>query len=696
MKSDLPELQFSPPDFTIEDNPEYDDELRAALRLGYHNRKGIALAGAGSPAAALAEFDAAIKHCPTFGEAWYHRGLALGELNHFELAYESFCQAAFLTPLYNEALERIAILGPGLGRPAKILTPWADAAPPGAFSSAFHRMKGRLTRPTMHDKYVRTPEVELRRQLAADPNAAELADRMGLNLEFQYRPREAARFYRYALMLKPWMGAAAAHLSVCLENDGNLAEAYGVPLAAMNAGSTDSRLPGLALYHAILTADWTNYEDWLKRTVAAMKKNAAAACGHGMYFTDDPELHYRAARINSGMFEKSYRPMAVEFRRSAERPITLGYISADFREHPVARLIAELFELHDRKRFRVYGYGVLNDNKSSLAARVKKSFDKYRDISTLSPRAGAGLIVEDGVDILIDLTGNMANGPNSIIARRPAPVQVNYLGHPGTTGSAQTDYVIVDKTIVPPEQQKWFTEALVYLPECHQVNDRKRAVGDASRTRAEYGLPAAGVVYTSFNETKKLTPAAFDLWMRILGRVPGSILWLASQRKGTADNMRQRAASLGISSDRLVFAERVPEHADHMARYRQCDLYLDPLLYNGHTTASDALWAGCPVVATLGNSYQTRVAASLLQAAGLPELVARSPSAYEEIAVRIGLDEAYRTSLRARLEANRSTCTLFDTPRFTRHLEAAFERMWDAYVEGRAPASFEVQALPRV
>lgn len=691
MTAERPFINFPPPDPSIETNPDYSEEIRVALRAGYHQRKGIAIAAAGSAKAALVEFDIAIKQCPTYAEAWFHRGLALAEMNRFDLAYEAFAQAAFLTPGYKKALERIAVVGPGIGRPAEILTPWASASPPGAMRRAFHKIERWWTAPTIIEQRDDRREGELRRALADNPRSAEVADLLAIHLEGRHRFNEAEHFYRYAVMLKPWMGRASVHLSNLLEQTNRLSEAKDVAPAAMRAGATDLRLPGTALWADINFADWTHYEALHKQTIKAMKKDPRASNGHSISFTDDPELLSGAARHYSAIFENVFKPLPTVFQRTSKRPIRLGYISADFHDHPVARLSAELFELHDRKRFHVSGYGLVN-NPSKIGDRIKDAFDKYSDVATIAPRTVAERIIADEVDILVDLTGNMVMGPKTIIARRPAPVQVNYLGHPGTTGSRHLDYVIVDRTIVPPEQQKWFTEALVYMPECHQVNDRKRAIG-VPKSRADYGLPAEGVVFCSFNEPRKITPHMFDMWMRILARVPGSVLWLASHKKVIADNLRRRVEACGIDVDRVIFAERMTEHADHMARYLLCDLYLDPLLYNGHTTCSDALWAGCPGVSILGNSYQTRVAASLFKAVDMPDLVMPSPSAYEDFAVKVGTDAELRRSLRARLEANRKTCVLFDTPRFTRHLEWAFEHMWQAYVDGRPPAMFDVPVI---
>ncbi len=688
----------SPTDFAIEDNPEYTDDLKRALRVGYHNKRGVALAGQKAWTAALIEFDIAIKESPTFAEAWFHRGLVLGEQNLFDLAYESFAQAAFLAPNYGNALQRLAAVAPIVGRPAEILTPWATS-PPSRIARAFHKLLGHI-RPAEHyeqfDPFTAAAEADVRRALAAEPHSAELANKLGLILQSQFRMIEAALLFRYAIMLAPWWASPTINLWTLLELEHRSSEGRSLSAAALRAGSNEPRLYATALWSALVVADWTHYRAWHKRTLKAMKKDPLAGVGYQLWLVDDAEMHFHGACHYSLGYENKVPRIATRFRRSSQRPITLGYISADFRDHPVARLTAELFELHDRKRFRVYGYGTMADTyNSEIGARIRKSFDKYCDVSALSPRAGAQRIADDGVDILIDLTGNMLSGPKSIIPRRPAPIQVNYLGHPGTTGSREMDYIIVDKIIVPREQQKWFTEALIYMPECHQVNDRKRATGSAPKSRTEYGLPEEGVVYCSFNETKKITPDVFEAWMRILARVPGSVLWLASQKTGTADNMRRHVAACGIDTERVIFAERIPNHNDHMSRYRVCDLYLDTLLYNGHTTASDALWVGCPVLTTLGNTYQTRVAASLLDAMGMPEMVAPSLAGYEDLAVRVGHDAAFRAALRAKVETNRLSSPLFDTPRFTRHLEWAFEHMWDAYVDGRSPTAFDVPALPR-
>jgi len=249
--------------------------------------------------------------------------------------------------------------------------------------------------------------------------------------------------------------------------------------------------------------------------------------------------------------------------------------------------------------------------------------------------------------------------------------------------------------VVPQEQQPWFNERLVYMPDCYQANDRKREVSAKMRDRTDYGFPADSVVFCAFNDPRKLMPDIFDVWMSILARVPKSFLWLYSPRDEITENLKREAEQRGINAGRLKFAPFAPQE-EHLARYHACDLFLDTPIYTGHTTASDALWNGCPLVTIMGNAFPARVGASILRAAGFPELVTSSYADYEDLAVRIGLDDELRCGLRKRIEAVRDTCALFDTPRFTRHLEWAYEHMWDEYVAGRVPQAFEVPSLPRL
>lgn len=303
----------------------------------------------------------------------------------------------------------------------------------------------------------------------------------------------------------------------------------------------------------------------------------------------------------------------------------------------------------------------------------------------------ADLIRRLEIDILVDLKGFTGGSRTRVLGRRPAPIQVNYLGYPGTLGAPFIDYIIADRTVIPDHHREFYSEKVVALPDSYQANDDKRLIADRVFTRGDVGLAPAGFVFCCFNNNYKITPDMFDRWMRILGRVEGSMLWLLEANARAAANLRKEAVARGIAAERLVFAPRVPL-PDHLARHRLAGLFLDNIPCNAHTTASDALWAGLPVLTILGDTFASRVAASLLHAIGLPELIAESPEAYERMAIDLATHPSRLAALSTRLAANRLTAPLFDTKRFTRHIEAAYTAMYERHQAGIAPDHIVVPA----
>jgi protein O-GlcNAc transferase len=373
--------------------------------------------------------------------------------------------------------------------------------------------------------------------------------------------------------------------------------------------------------------------------------------------------------------------------------IRLAYVSADFRQHPTAFLIAELIELHDRARFEVLGISTGPDDRSDIRGRLVKAFDEFHDVRAASDEEIARLIKAREIDITIDLMGFTTNSRTKIFALRPAPIQVNYLGYPGTMGAPFIDYIIGDKTVLPRDLQPFYSEKIVQLPDCYQVNDRHRRIADQAPARHETGLPESGFVFCCFNNTYKIMAPVFEVWMRLLRAVEGSVLWLLRDNPDAETNLRREARARGVDPARLVFAERAPLD-QHLARHRLADLFLDTLPVNAHTTASDALWAGLPVVTCCGSNLSSRVAASLLRAVGLPELATHDLLQYEALALHLARDRSFLDDLRARLDGNRLTHPLFDTDRFRRHIEAAYTTMWETSQRGEPPRSFAVEAQP--
>jgi len=375
----------------------------------------------------------------------------------------------------------------------------------------------------------------------------------------------------------------------------------------------------------------------------------------------------------------------------AERErIRLGYLSGDFHQHATAQLMAELFEYHDRDRFEVFAYSYGPDDDSPMRVRLAAAFDRLVDIRALSHRKAADLIHADQVDILVDLKGYTRHARPAISAYRPAPVQVSYLGYPATMGADFIDYIIVDPFIVPSSQQPFFSERLVHLPRSYQANDRRREVADARTSRQDFGLPAEGLVLCSFNNSYKISPAFFDIWMRLLRAVPGSVLWLLEANPLVRGNLRFEAEKRGVDTGRLIFAPVVPP-AEHLARHRHADLFLDTLPCNAHTTASDALWAGLPVVTCSGDTFAGRVAGSLLMAIDMPELVTKSLEEYEQAALALARSPQRLIAVREKLQNNRDGSALFDLPKLTGNIEAAYARMWQTWLAGQTPAAFSIE-----
>jgi predicted O-linked N-acetylglucosamine transferase (SPINDLY family) len=368
--------------------------------------------------------------------------------------------------------------------------------------------------------------------------------------------------------------------------------------------------------------------------------------------------------------------------------IRLGYLSADFREHAVAHLVAELLELHDRRRFEVVGYSYGPDDASPMRTRLMRACDAFVDVRELSHPDAAARIRGDNVSILVDLQGYTTHARTEIAALRPAPLAVSFLGYTGTMGADFIDYIVVDSFAVPDAAARSFTEKLVRMPGSFQANDRQRRIG-ATPSRAQLGLPDGAFVFCCFNQSFKILPEVFAAWMRLLAAVEGSVLWLLETNPWAAGNLRREAGRAGVDPARMVFAPFVPQEA-HLGRMRAADLVLDTRPYNAHTTSSDALWVGVPVVTFPGDTLASRVAGSLLRAVDLPDLIVSSMAEYEALAARLARGPSLLAEVRARLERNRPGCALFDTPAYVRHLESAYARMWERHLRGDPPGQIDL------
>ena len=436
---------------------------------------------------------------------------------------------------------------------------------------------------------------------------------------------------------------------------------------------------GDLLHTKMRVCSWSGFEGSLENIAHRILANEKATTPLPLLcITDNALLHQKSSEIyiqSKYPFNAVLGPIQ---KRSGNQKIRIAYFSADFHNHATGYLMAELFELHDKNQFELVGFSFGPIAGDEMRQRIEKSFDQFIEVGNQSDMEIAQLSRDLNIDIAVDLKGFTQDSRTGIFANRAAPIQVNYLGYPGTMGADYMDYIIADKTLIPQEAQQAYSEKIAYLSGSYQVNDRKRFISDRQFTRQDLGLPENGFVFCCFNNNFKILPATFAGWMRILKAVEGSVLWLFQDNPWAVENLKQEALNHGVDPSRLVFAERMPL-SEHLARHRQADLFLDTFPYNAHTTTSDALWTGLPVLTLMGNSFASRVAASLLNAIGLPELISNSQEEYEALAIELASNPQKLIALKQKLASNKLTTPLFDTPQFTKGLERAYVQMYERY-----------------
>jgi predicted O-linked N-acetylglucosamine transferase (SPINDLY family) len=532
------------------------------------------------------------------------------------------------------------------------------------------------------------------RALAADPKYASAWSNLGVLLWQLRRGAESIAHFRQAVALDPDNADAHVNLGEALTLNEVPEEAVAVLEEALRRDPANSRAHALLLRPLLQLCEWPKLEREVRLLIKAWERDPQGGWlkffqPHTALLLPLPpalqrEIAVRQAHAVRQRAAGLRAPGAPPFR--GEGRLRLGYVSGDFRHHATAHLIAGLFERHDRSRFEVLAYSFGRDDGSVHRARIAAGVDRFVDVAAEPFDATAARIARDGVHILVDLMGYTGRSRPEIFALRAAPIQVSYLGYPGTMGADFIDYIVADREVIPAEDRRWFSEQVVWMPASYQVNDDRQAIAEAP-SRDACGLPASAFVFCAFNGHIKIDRRSFDAWMRILAAVPGSVLWLLA---GPGERrLREAAAAHGIEPDRLVFAPHLAKEA-HLARHRQADLFLDTGGCNAHTTASDALWAGLPVLTCPGPTFAGRVGASLLRAVGLPELIASDWSAYEARAVELARRPEPLAALRAKLATNRLQAPLFDTAGYARALESGYQTMWQRHASGAAPAAFSV------
>lgn len=667
----------------------------------------------GNPKDAVTCFRRAVELKPDYVEAHNNLGLALVETGRLDDAAESFRRAIALKPDYVEAHNNLGIALKDLGRAQEAVDSYrqalalnADAAP-GHFNLGLALMA--LAR-------FEEAVASLKRATALDPADAEAHLNLGAALAATRKPEDAAASHRRAIALRPQYADAHYNLGNALGEMGALDQAVAsyeraVALApqeikarhnlgtalielgrheaaieaydqllAINPRDTQALGP-LAFCHAALC----DFEGAARATSNVRKQlekggfiEPFLALALGL---TGAEQSANARRFVESRILRGVVPLPAAPLQASEK-IRVAYVSADFRNHPVANAIAELIEIHDRARFEIIGISVGPDDKSAMRAQLGKAFDHFLDLAREDDRMIVQRMRELGIHIAVDLGGHTRNARPGVFAHRAAPVQAGWLGYAGTTGIETIDCILADKFALPSEQQPLYSEKILHLPDSFFVNDSKRQIASTMPARRDAGLPEQGFVFCCFNQGYKFAKPVFEIWMRLLSAVAGSVLWLSSQPDAAVSNIRREAEKNGIDPGRIVFARKVASPEEHLARHGLADLFLDTLPYNAHATACDALFAGLPVLTCLGEDFPGRVAASMLHASGLPELVTADLAAYERMALKLASEPAALADMRARL-GRRGELALFDTDLFRRNIEAAYAQMWERHLAKR-------------
>jgi len=649
--------------------------------------RGAALLRLGRAAEAFADLDRLVRLRPDLLPAWANHASALMALNRPSEAVASFDKATSLKPDLAQLWK---------GRAAALMAAQRTAEALASLE------KSLAIDPKNPDTLVQRADLLLWLKrysdallayeafISVDPNYSEAWNKHGVTLVELRRQNEALNSFARAVLLDSGNADAWNNRANVLFELKRFEEAALDFQEALKLAPDLPYVEGFLIQCRLRVCDWGTLEDDRERLAAGIAAGKRIIDPQGnLSIERSPEGQLRCSRIF--MAEEPLGPPMWRGERYAHDRIRVAYLTADFRPHPVAFLVAGVFEHHDRSRFETIGISFGPGAGSDIRNRIEAGFEHFHDVRNTPDSDVAALLKRMEVDVAVDLMAFTDGCRPSILAERPAPVQVNFLGFPGTSGAPHLDYIIADRILIPEQDRRFFSEQVAYMPETYQANDSKRAVAQRTPTRADAGLPENAFVFCCFNNNYKILPDVFDIWMRLLHGVEGSVLWLLQDSETAAANLRREAAARGVAPERLLFASRTTP-PEHLARQKLADLFLDTSPYGAHTTCSDALWVGLPVVTFRGATFPARVAGSLLHAAGLPELATDSPAEYERLALSLARDKVALAALKAKLDHNRSTCALFDTARFTRNLEQAFETMVRRHRAGEPPRSFFVGA----
>ena len=647
---------------------------------------GISFQDQGKLKEAIRAYNKALAIKPEYAEAYYNMGNTLKDQGKLEEAIAAYRKALAIKPNYAEAFNNIGNALQAQGELEEAIDAYYKllAIEPDN-DKAFNNIGNALQEQRKPEKAIEA----YYKALTIKPDNAEAFYNIGLTFKQQGKLIEAIEACKKALSIKPDYAEAYYNMGLTFQDLGKLEEAIEAYNKALFLKPDYSEARAQKMYRQAHICDWRAIEG------ECALLTDLGILGHSLPpFTvlsleDAPEQH----RIRSENYAKDKFTIKsiVLPQRPSQIPerLRIGYFSSDFKEHPVAYLLAKVIEYHDRSLFKVFGYSLAPPKMDAMRERLTSSFDVFRDVHNLSDAEILKVAHEDAIDIAIDLTGYTQNSRSKIFSYRPAPVQINFLGYPGTMGANFMDYIIADKNLIPQDFQKFYSEAQIYLPHQYQPQDDELKISARTPTRSNLGLPEKGFVFCAINNTYKITPREFDIWMLLLHRVEGSVLWLLESNKWAKANLLKEALARGVPGERLVFAKKVA-HENYLAQFKQADLYLDTFNYNAGATASNALWAGLPVLTKQGKSYTARMASSLLIALGLPELITTSEIEYQKLALKLAQNPEQLAFLAQKLIINRASKPLFKTALFTKKIEQGYKMAYQKFFNGEAPETIIV------
>jgi predicted O-linked N-acetylglucosamine transferase (SPINDLY family) len=527
------------------------------------------------------------------------------------------------------------------------------------------------------------------RALALKPDYADVHYNMGNTLKDKGRLDDALAAYERVLALKPEYAFAYNNMGVTLQEQGKLDDAITAYESALVLKPDYASAEAAMLHQQQHVCDFSISPTLPDASARLGITTDAVPTFAALPWLDNPE--HQLQRSITWANEKYTRPPSILPARPSTRPkrLKLGYFSADFHDHATLYLMAGLLRNHNKKQFEVFAYSYGRNGSGKLRKEAEQTVDHFFDVTDMCDHEIADLARSHCLDFAVDLKGYTVHSRTQIFQYRLAPIQLNYLGYPGSMGADFIDYIVADANVIPKEQRDFYSERVIYLPHSYQPNDNLREIKQTKTSRTDFGLPGNAFVFCCFNNNYKISPSEFNIWMRLLTNVEGSILWLLKSSKWAEQNLRKEAAGLGVDPDRIVFAEKAP-HAEHLARHKHADLFVDTFNVNAHTTASDALWGGLPVVTKQGKQLAARVAASLLNSVGLNELITHSEEEYEELIFELAMQPPKLREIRDKLNRNRLTEPLFDTERYTQNFEQGLQKAYDLYFCGKLPEDIVV------